>query len=78
MLAIQPPDAIEKQLDTLVKRTGRPKAYYVCEAIMQHLEELEDIHLSLDRLEKPTKRWSLTDLEEGADTKGKTKKIFSK
>ena len=67
MLAIRLPDEIEKRLDVLAKKTGRTKTYYVREAIMEHLEELEDIYLSLDRLEKPAKRWSLEDLEKEID-----------
>jgi RHH-type rel operon transcriptional repressor/antitoxin RelB len=67
MIAIRLPDEIEKRLDALAKKTGRTKTYYVREAVIDHLEELEDIYLSLDRLEKPTKRWSLTDLENEVD-----------
>ncbi|OGT42719.1 MAG: anti-toxin [Gammaproteobacteria bacterium RIFCSPHIGHO2_12_FULL_37_34] len=67
MLAIRLPDAIEKRLGALAKKTGRTKTYYVREAVIEHLEELEDIYLSLDRLEKPAKRWSLEDLEKEID-----------
>ena len=67
MIAIRLPDEIEKRLDALAKKTGRTKSYYVREAVIDHLEELEDIYLSLDRLEKPAKRWSLDDLEKEID-----------
>ena len=67
MLAIRLPDEIEKRLDILAKKTGRTKTYYVREAVIDHLEELEDIYLSLERLEKPAKRWSLEDLEKNID-----------
>lgn len=67
MLAVRLPNEIEKRLDALAKKTGRTKTYYVREAIIDHLEELEDIYLSLDRLEKPAKRWSLDDLEKEID-----------
>jgi RHH-type transcriptional regulator, rel operon repressor / antitoxin RelB len=53
MLAIRLPESIEKRLEKLAKRTGRTKTFYVREAILQHLEELEDIYLaerSLDRI----------------------------
>ncbi|MGB7847901.1 MAG: DUF6290 family protein [Candidatus Acidiferrum sp.] len=53
MLAIRLPASIEKRLEKLAKRTGRTKTYYVREAILQHLEDLEDIYLaerSLDRI----------------------------
>jgi RHH-type transcriptional regulator, rel operon repressor / antitoxin RelB len=51
MLAIRLPDNIEKRLGRLAKRTGRTKTYYAREAILQHLEELEDIYLAEKRLE---------------------------
>jgi RHH-type rel operon transcriptional repressor/antitoxin RelB len=50
MLAIRLPDKIEKRLDRLAKRTGRTKTYYAREAILQHLEDLEDIYLAEKRL----------------------------
>jgi RHH-type transcriptional regulator, rel operon repressor / antitoxin RelB len=46
MLAIRLPEKIEKRLDRLAKRTGRTKTYYAREAILQHLEDLEDIYLA--------------------------------
>ncbi len=51
MLAIRLPETIEKRLDRLAKRTGRTKTYYAREAILQHLDELEDIYLVEKRLE---------------------------
>ncbi len=53
MLAIRLPESIEKRLEKLAKRTGRTKTFYVREAILQHLDELEDLYLaerSLDRI----------------------------
>jgi RHH-type rel operon transcriptional repressor/antitoxin RelB len=46
MLAIRLPQSIEKRLETLARRTGRTKTYYVREAILQHLEDLEDMYLA--------------------------------
>lgn len=51
MLAIRLPEKIEKRLERLAKRTGRTKTYYAREAILQHLEDLEDIYLAEKRLE---------------------------
>jgi RHH-type transcriptional regulator, rel operon repressor / antitoxin RelB len=42
MLAIRLPESIEKRLEKLAKRTGRTKTYYAREAILQHLDDLED------------------------------------
>lgn len=67
MLAIRLPDEIEKRLDVLAQKTGRTKTYYVREAVVDHLDDLEDVYLALDRLEKPGKRWSLEDLENEVD-----------
>ena len=52
MLAIRLPQSIEKRLEKLARRTGRTKTFYVREAILQHLEDLEDIYLAETRLEK--------------------------
>jgi RHH-type rel operon transcriptional repressor/antitoxin RelB len=46
MLAIRLPPPIEKRLEKLARRTGRTKSYYVREAILQHLEDLEDRFLA--------------------------------
>jgi RHH-type rel operon transcriptional repressor/antitoxin RelB len=51
MLAIRLPEKIEKRLDRLAKRTGRTKTYYAREAILQYLDELEDIYLAEKELE---------------------------
>ncbi len=67
MLAIKLPEDIEKRLELLAKKTRRTKTFYVREAVIDHIEELEDIYLSLDRLRNSTKRWSLEDLEKVHD-----------
>jgi RHH-type rel operon transcriptional repressor/antitoxin RelB len=46
MLAIRLPEAIEKRLDALAKETGRTKSFYVREAILEHLDDLEDIYMA--------------------------------
>jgi len=52
MLAIRLSPSIEKRLEKLAKRTGRTKTYYVREAILQHLEEIEDVYLAERSLER--------------------------
>lgn len=44
MLAIRLPEDIEKRLDALAKATGRTKTFYAREAILRHLDDLEDIY----------------------------------
>jgi RHH-type rel operon transcriptional repressor/antitoxin RelB len=46
MLAIRLPESIEKRLEKLARRTGRTKTFYVREALLQHLDELEDLYLA--------------------------------
>ncbi len=52
MLAIRLPKELEKRLESLSKRTGRSKSYYAREAIIEHIEELEDIYLAEKELLK--------------------------
>jgi RHH-type rel operon transcriptional repressor/antitoxin RelB len=51
MLAIRLPEDIEKRLDRLAKRTGRTKTYYAREAVLAHIEDLEDTYLAEAALE---------------------------
>jgi RHH-type rel operon transcriptional repressor/antitoxin RelB len=50
MLAIRLPPEIEQRLDSLAKATGRTKTYYAREAILEHLDDLEDLYLAEQRL----------------------------
>lgn len=51
MLAIRLPPDIESRLDALAKATGRSKSFYARQAILEHLEDLEDIYLAERELE---------------------------
>lgn len=70
MLAIKLPEEIENRLAELATKTGRTKTYYVREAILEHLDELEEKYLAIERLEKPGKRWTLDEMEKGIDLEG--------
>jgi RHH-type transcriptional regulator, rel operon repressor / antitoxin RelB len=67
MLALRLPNDIETRLDMLAKATGRTKTYYAREAILTHLEDLEDTYLALQRLEKNNRRWTMEEVEAGLD-----------
>lgn len=67
MLAIRLPAEIEARLADLAAKTGRTKTFYAKEAILEHLDELEDKYLALNRLENPGKRWTLDELEQDLD-----------
>jgi len=63
MLALRLPPEIEKRLAALAKKTGRTKSFYVREAILRHLEDLEDYHLAQRRLARAGERVTLEELE---------------
>ncbi|MBI5331026.1 MAG: ribbon-helix-helix protein, CopG family [Betaproteobacteria bacterium] len=50
MLAIRLPAEIETRLDALAKATGRTKTYYAREAILEYLDDMEDLYLAEQRL----------------------------
>ena len=52
MLAIRLPQSIEKRLEKLARRTGRTKSFYVREAILEHLDDLEDLYAAERSLER--------------------------
>ena len=52
MLAIRLPESIEKRLEQLARRTGRTKTFYAREAILRHLEDLEDVYAAEQVLER--------------------------
>lgn len=53
MLAIRLDPEIEARLESLAKRTGRTKTYYAREAILEHLEDLEDYYFAVEALQSP-------------------------
>ncbi len=58
MLAIRLDADTENRLDRLARKTGRTKTFYAREAILQHLDDLEDIFLATQRLRRPAKTYS--------------------
>jgi RHH-type rel operon transcriptional repressor/antitoxin RelB len=50
MLAIRLPAEIEQRLEALSKATGRTKTFYARKAILEYLDELEDVYLAEQRL----------------------------
>jgi RHH-type rel operon transcriptional repressor/antitoxin RelB len=70
MLSIRLDPEIDKRLEDLAARTGRTKSFYVREAILEHLEEMEDRYLAIERLENPGQRWTLEEVEQELDLEG--------
>ena len=50
MIAIRLPEQIESRLDRLAKLTGRTKSFYVRQALIEHLDDLEDIYIAEQRI----------------------------
>lgn len=50
MLAIRLPAEVETRLEALAQATGRTKTFYAREAILEHLDNLEDLYLAEQRL----------------------------
>lgn len=67
MLAIRLPAEIEARLTELAARTGRTKTFYAKEAILKHIDELEDKYVAINRIENPGKRWTLGEMEQDID-----------
>lgn len=63
MLAIRLDPDIESRLERLAKKTGRTKTFYAREAILEHLEDLEDVYLATQRLERPGKTYSAEEVK---------------
>ena len=50
MLAIRLPEEIETRLENLAKATGRTKTYYAREAILEYLDDMEDLYIAEQRM----------------------------
>jgi RHH-type transcriptional regulator, rel operon repressor / antitoxin RelB len=50
--SVRLPEDTERRLQALAKATGRTKAFYIREAIQEHLDDLEDIYLAEQVLER--------------------------
>ena len=50
MLAIRLPADVEKRLAALAEATGRTKTFYAREAIVEYIDDLEDLYLAEQRL----------------------------
>jgi RHH-type rel operon transcriptional repressor/antitoxin RelB len=59
MLSVRVPAEVEERLALLAKKTGRSKSFYAREALVAHIDDLEDTYLGEKRLE---------DVRSGMDT----------
>lgn len=53
--SIRLPDDIERRLDFLARTTGRTKAFYIREMILEKIDDIEDYYLAAAALERVRK-----------------------
>ena len=53
--SVRLPDDAEKRLAALALETGRSKAFYIREAILQYIDDMEDVYLAEKRIEEMKK-----------------------
>lgn len=70
MLSVRLEPQIEDRLEALARATGRTKSFYVREAVLAHLEEMEDRYIAIERLERPAARIPLDELERELELDG--------
>lgn len=67
MLSVRLPEDLEKRLEALAKATGRTKTYYIREALIAKLEDMEDLYMAEAVLERiangEEKTYPLSELE---------------
>ena len=51
-ISIRLPDELETRLAKLADLTGRTKAFYIREAIAEHIEDMEDLYMAEQRLDE--------------------------
>ncbi len=50
--SIRLPEDIERRLEAMAKKTGRTKAFYIREMILNHIDEMEDYYLAANVVER--------------------------
>jgi RHH-type transcriptional regulator, rel operon repressor / antitoxin RelB len=60
-IAVRLQKDLNQRLASLATRTGRSKSFYVKQAILRYLEDMEDTYLAIDRIENPGTRVSMED-----------------
>jgi RHH-type transcriptional regulator, rel operon repressor / antitoxin RelB len=46
IVGVRVPDEVDERLTNLARTTGRSKSYYVREALVEHLADLEDAYMA--------------------------------
>lgn len=67
LIGIRIPKSVKDRLDVLAQKTGRTRTFYIRQALLEHLEDLEDKYMAQEVLgrvkEGEEELYSLDDVE---------------
>lgn len=67
LIGIRIPKSVKDRLDVLARKTGRTRTFYIRQALLEHLDDLEDRYMAqevLSRVKKGEEElYSLDDVE---------------
>ena len=70
-VSLRLPDEISQRIEVLSKKTGRTKSFYLLKAIVDHIDELEDLYLAeqslIDVRAGLSKTYTLEEVEKDLD-----------
>jgi RHH-type transcriptional regulator, rel operon repressor / antitoxin RelB len=69
MAGVRFEETIEARLSGVSKRMRRTKSNLIREAVLDKLDDWEDLADAIEALENPGRTWSLDELEQGIDLK---------
>lgn len=69
MAGVRFDEEIEKRLTNVSKRMRRNKSTLIRQAVLDKLDDWEDLAEAIESLENPDRIWTLDELEQGADLK---------
>lgn len=61
IVAVRLQAELNQRLTDLATKTGRTKSFYIKQALIRYLEDMEDTYLAIDRIENPGERISMED-----------------
>lgn len=63
MIEIELPKGLEDRLAALAERKGRTKDYYARKAVIELIEDMEDVESALESLKEPGRTWTIEEVE---------------
>jgi len=69
MVGVRFEENVEERLSSISKRMRRTKSNLIREAVVDKLDDWEDLANAIEALENPGRTWTLEELEQGVDLK---------